>query len=553
MKLPAVNLSLEEKVAEFDSWVTASIQQVTKTDTYKRELSKVSILLESLGAATNSFNSPEDCNAERMAIYCVAEIESIISKQATIRDALFAANDLIVSLISMLFLVTGKSDNNTKCQFPVWLSTVEGKTSFPVVRSKLNGKVRFENKELGRVIEQEKVSKLISDALVLAREYSGSIDLEAEATWLLKCYINSILDSQDAVEQLWVLGHSFFKLRSENPGFEKKLLSPIVAFKVRGSVAAQSGHLPERILRRCMSMWGMKSGVDYNTDDVVIDAQNIQSDVLELAATGLGESEAPAQIVDDLKGDPTKTRAYDFVLPFNTPGWDQSIFIQAQFYAGDSGSVSHKVVDQTRSSRVLTRAKFPKALFVEYLDGAGYYSSLFRDLKHMLEMPSTYDFFQVRTVHVKLRRVLQTIGYLTPMDFTHALMRAGYSFHSAKVLLLAEGYSEKEILRCFSHCSREVFITVKDDLVKIAPRLLVNSRRMLLLDLVLIEGSCAPAKGGELCVFAPGGKANTRLPLVSLAKLYEQIVGAQNGAVKRFTQDLNWLSSNSLIKVGSLT
>ncbi|MBH3411264.1 hypothetical protein [Pseudomonas putida] len=549
MKLPAVSLSLEEKVAEFDSWITASIQQVTKTDTYRQELSKVSVLLESLGAATNNFKSPEDCNAEKMAIYCVAEIESIISKQPTIYDALVEANGLIDSLVSMLFLVTGKSDNNTKCQFPVWLNTVEGKTTFPVVRSKINGKIRFETQELGRVIKQERVCKLISDALVLASSYSGAIDLEAEATWLLKCYINSILDSEDAVEQLWVLGYSFFKLRNENPGFEKKLLSPIVAFKVRGSVAAQSGHLPERVLRRCMAMWGMKAGVDYNLDDVVIDAESVQPEVLESAATDLGE--AGAQIVDDLKGDPTKTRAYDFVLPYNTSGWERSIFIQAQFYAGDSGSVSHKVVDQTRSSRVLTRAKFPRALFVEYLDGAGYYSSLFRDLRHMLEMPSTFDFFQVRTVHTKLRRILQNVGFLTPLDFSHALMRAGYSYDKARAILLAEGYSDIEISRCYTHCLHEFLFAVKDGLVAIDPRLLVNSRRMLLLDLILIEGVCTPPKVGELCVFAPGGKVNTHISLVSIAKFYEQIVGHSNNVVKRFTQDLNWLSSNSLIKMAS--
>lgn len=546
-----VSLSLEEKVAEFDSWITASIQQVTKTDTYKQELSKVSILLESLGEATNNFSSPDECNAEKMAVYCVAEIERIISKQSTTFDALVAANDLIDSLISMLFLVTGKSDNNTKCQFPVWLSAVEGKTSYPVVRSKLGGKVRFENQDLGRVIKQERVSKLISDALVLAREYSGAIDLEAEATWLLKCYINSILDSVDAVEQLWVLGYSFFKLRSDNPGFEKKLLSPIVAFKVRGSVAAQSGHLPERVLRRCMSMWGMKSGIDYNTEDVVIDAGNVQPDTLELAATGLGDSDERSRIIDDLKADPTKTRAYDFVLPYNTPGWENSVFIQAQFYAGDSGSVSHKVVDQTRSSRVLTRAKFPRALFVEYLDGAGYYSSLFRDLNHMLEMPSTYDFFQVRTVHVKLRRILQGIGFLTPVEFSHALMRSDYCLHKAKVVLLAEGYSDQEISRCFAHCLGENLFSVNDGFVHVAPRLWINSRRMLLLDLVLIEGVCAPAKSGELYVSAPGTKAGFHISLVSLAKCYERIIKAQNGAVARFTQDLRWLNSNSLVKIVS--
>jgi hypothetical protein len=72
----------------------------------------------------------------------------------------------------------------------------------------------------------------------------------------------------------------------------------------------------------------------------------------------------------------TKTRAYDFILPYKTEGWEPKLFVQCQFYAGDSGSVSHKVVDQTRSSRPLTLVDYPNARFVEYLDGAGYYASL---------------------------------------------------------------------------------------------------------------------------------------------------------------------------------
>ena len=51
-----------------------------------------------------------------------------------------------------------------------------------------------------------------------------------------------------------------------------------------------------------------------------------------------------------------KSRAYDFVLPFKTAGWKPSLFVQSQFYAGDSGSVSHKNVDQTSTSSLGSQA-----------------------------------------------------------------------------------------------------------------------------------------------------------------------------------------------------
>lgn len=44
-------------------------------------------------------------------------------------------------------------------------------------------------------------------------------------------------------------------------------------------------------------------------------------------------------------------RKYDFIIPYQSRESGLKIFIQSQFYAGDSGSVSHKVVDQTDSSR----------------------------------------------------------------------------------------------------------------------------------------------------------------------------------------------------------
>ena len=107
------------------------------------------------------------------------------------------------------------------------------------------------------------------------------------------------------------------------------LISSIVIFQSRGSITATQGHIPETILRKYMTDWGLNAGTDFNTQDVEV-----------------------GEILGDLPVDnKIKKRKYDFIVPFQSRRLGAKVFIQSQFYAGDSGSVSHKVVDQTDSTR----------------------------------------------------------------------------------------------------------------------------------------------------------------------------------------------------------
>lgn len=109
-------------------------------------------------------------------------------------------------------------------------------------------------------------------------------------------------------------------------------------------------------------------------------------------------------------------------MPYRSRDDGAKIFIQSQFYAGDSGSVSHKVVDQTDSSREVTIKKFPQAVFIEYLDGAGYFSALNGDLQRMLAKPTTKNFIQINSAPLKLRRELQGIDFITTLEIEHAII-----------------------------------------------------------------------------------------------------------------------------------
>ena len=192
-----------------------------------------------------------------------------------------------------------------------------------------------------------------------------------------------------------------------------------------------------------------------------------------------------------------KTRAYDFVLPYRSWQNGSRLLIQSQFYAGDSGSVSHKNVDQTRSTRDATKKVLPDAVFVEYVDGAGYFASLNGDLRSLLAMPDTTSFFQIRTAPIRLRRELQAIGFLTPLEIEHAILRVGQERRNVYELLVQEGYPEDEIDRCLSQALQQtILLQSRAEMIGVHPDRRPLCRRYVLLDIAAIHGQ--PLAAGDI-------------------------------------------------------
>lgn len=130
----------------------------------------------------------------------------------------------------------------------------------------------------------------------------------------------------------------------------------------------------------------------------------------------------------------------------------------------------------------------PDALFIEYVDGAGYFASLNGDLRTLLSMPDTHSFFQIRSAPIRLRRSLQAIGFLTPLEIEHAILRVGQNRKSIYDLLLTEGYSESEVSRSLSQALEQgIMIQSSAEELDIHPDRRPNSRRYLLLDLAAIN------------------------------------------------------------------
>jgi hypothetical protein len=492
MKLTLPQLSFDEKLDEFDFWLTPSLIEIRASNRYNEVQISICSLIEIIGSTTDKFKSFKKFSAEIIAKAIKEHIKKLEVEEKV---------KIVEDLATFLFLVTGKSDNNSKCQFPIFLRDVARISSYPRVQSSKGAK-SLSITEIPREIKSDKMARLVG-------ELSPFPEKQFE---FLSQYIKFVIDKDFYLKSLWTIGNTYFKMKEI--GFEKDFLQPMIIFQVRGSVSASGGHEPEDILRERMLEWGLKPNVDFNNSDIVItdlavidkkaDLSKLREDIsqphlimgqslafdepkevlVEVSTEDTVETvieKAQVAMQDEIKG---KTRAYDFVLPFKVEGWDQKIFVQCQFYAGDSGSVSHKNVDQTRTSRDFVKTKRSNPIFLEYIDGAGYFSSLWGDLKKILAMRDTEDFFQVRTAVIKLRGKLQALGFLTRLEVIHAWALNNGNLDKIIKYLTEDGYSKDEIKRVTS----DQFFRIRNKRLFFDDSVIELSRRYLLLDFIAKKG-----------------------------------------------------------------
>jgi hypothetical protein len=515
MQLPTAELELHEELSEFDIWVTPSLGEITDTEKFQRELARIVRVFEELGQATNNFQDIQHCHPTAIAS-TFAEIARPLDQEQR--------SELLKSLASTLFLVTGKFDNNSKCQFPLFLRDRAMWDSLPSVPRRSTSKTgevrkRVHNRPLPRVITSDSYMDLIA-----------AIESSDEESRLLEQFVSFLLQNEDAVRQFWSLGFSYFALKQFEGGYEKNLLSPIVIFKVRGSVTASGGHEPEQVLRVYLEEWGLMPGRDFNAQDIVVDGGD----------------------------DGSKTRAYDFILPYATVNWadvwDKRLMIQSQFYAGDSGSVSHKNVDQTSTSRVRVLEKYPTTRFVEYVDGAGYFSSLNGDLRRLLSMETTRSFFQIRSAPIRLRRELQQLGFITPLEIEHAIAQTSGQRPEVEDILTQNGYQYEEIKRAIGGALDDDMIDNSGQILSIKADRREIVRQYFILDLVATNGSSVEIgrQGSSANVLIPGYGAFFGIRLEDLVK---QAVGIKSmfsediSHSPTLTNDISRLSERGFIMV----
>lgn len=476
MRLKNVEQSLDHKLWEFDFWVTPSIADIRSSHRFQDELFKIKNVLDALTQGGH-----RDLDQRRFSADLVERANEHISRFQVGPGDSGPIYSFLVSLSALLFMVSGKSDNNNKCQFPIYLKNQVGWTHLPSVKNK-KGVSLLVSDAISRVIDSDAYMNRIAK-LILA---SINIDIPDNkfrdaASSLLYEFVNFVLIDEPSRLQMAAFIAHYAECASSGRD-PLLMLTPLIMFQVRGSVAATGGHEPEILLRKRMTEWGMRRDIDFNIHDVILDVE--AGEIFEKGSDDIEKS-----------GIPAKTRAYDFVLPFRTASWHPIVFIQSQFYAGDSGSVSHKNVDQTSASRlnatVLSSKAWPKAdkpIFLEYIDGAGYSASLYGDLKRLLSFNNTADFFQVRSSPIRLRRVLQGIGFLTTLEIAHAVALENGNDAALKAALSRDGYGDSEICRALDVATSQGFIIADNGRWKISEEYWPIARRHMLLDIIACMG-----------------------------------------------------------------
>jgi len=522
MKLPKPDLDTPTKLREFDVWITPSLGEIKDSPQFKAELAGIAETFELMGQATGKFADPGECRPDAIATAFIKHAEGLGFSGAAVA---------LTRLASVLFLVTGKSDNNAKCQLPLFLRDQVKLPTFPTVqksRSKKTPGATVAEAGIPRVLTSEKYMETVA----------ALKDAPQRQAVFLNHYIAFLLNDPTYVSQLWSIGHSYFALKSF--GKEKDFLSPLVAFKVRGSVAATGGHDPEILLRNRLIEWGLKPGIDYNPSDVTLAAMK----------KILGVKDAPAS-KDKFAKKRAKSRAYDFVLPFKTPGTYRRVCVQSQFYAGDSGSVSHKNVDQTATSRTALRALISDAVLVEYVDGAGYFSSLNGDLEKLLEMEGT-EFCQIRSSPIRLRRELQHAGFLTPLELQQATYRTtDPTRKSVAKVVKTEGYAEAEFARCLTDALDRGLLIEADGTLSPRPADRDKVRRYILLDVAAIAGSSPVAETAPMAgaLMVPGYGPFHGIKLDDLVRQAKRLAPGSVGDIDKsetLMADLRWLTEQKI-------
>lgn len=503
MKINDYKATIEEKMSEFDMWVTPSLGEIRDTPQFKNNLNQLIKGFDHIAAITYNFVDVKYCASSILAKNVLEYLSDKDDNEAT---------EILDNICGVLLLATGKTDNNLKCQFPLMLRNNVGINTFP--QKLRNG--NWKDKELPRTITIEDVTKMI-------------VQLKEKATYrevFIESYFHLIISDLDYAKQLWSLGNAYV-YQKEN-GNADSLISSIVIFQSRGSITATQGHIPETILRKYMLQWGLVADADFNIQDVEV-----------------------GELLGDLPVDKKiKKRKYDFIIPFQTRKSGAKVFIQSQFYAGDSGSVSHKVVDQTDSTREVTLRKYPDAVFLEYLDGAGYFSSLNGDLRKMLAKETTKDFIQIRTAPIKLRRALQGIQFLTPLELEHAVIRTTGKNNEVIQLLTDEGYSCDEINRALSIALEQGIIVSNNDYYLLNTERIDIVRKYCLLDIIANFGEPISIGKEAGCLLVAGFETSWGLPINEVVKKSQEIfpnITKLWPNIQTAFDDIQWLISNGFV------
>src|SRR5579862_4966035 len=126
MKLPAYSGNLQADLTEFDIWITPSLGEIRDTQGFKEELQHLVKGFEAIRQVTNNFADEASCRPQEIGVALQKVFGQLPTEQAI---------ESLSRITSVLYLVTGKSDNNAKCQFPLFLRDQIGIVEIPTSKA----------------------------------------------------------------------------------------------------------------------------------------------------------------------------------------------------------------------------------------------------------------------------------------------------------------------------------------------------------------------------------------------------------------------------------
>ena len=202
MRLKQHKYSEEERLSEFDKWITPSLGDIKDSIEFKSIVAGLEDGFRSLSGYTSGFASVESCSAYNVAKVITTKIHDI--KNCEIH---------LTNIFNAILLATGKTDNNLKCQYPIFLHQLVDSDEIAAVK---NGKLT--KVKIPRDFSMEKAIKHFSSLTAYP-------DLLAP---LMKSYLDLLLSDEDYVKQLYSLGKSFQLLEKERQS--NNLLSSIAIY-----------------------------------------------------------------------------------------------------------------------------------------------------------------------------------------------------------------------------------------------------------------------------------------------------------------------------------
>lgn len=192
MKLKTYNAGLEEKLSEFDFWITPSLGEIMEAEQFKVDLQKIIHGFDGVALLSSEFKDIQLCSAKNLAERLIPIIN---------HKEMAEAISFLESICGVLYFATGKTDNNIKCQFPVYMKTVLEKDKIPKVSS--NNKLEY--KDLPRTFGSEAVIRTV----VSLKNYTK------EQEELLKSFFQILVSDESYAKQLWSLGVSYITMRKK--------------------------------------------------------------------------------------------------------------------------------------------------------------------------------------------------------------------------------------------------------------------------------------------------------------------------------------------------